>query len=188
MIMRKRKVLPLVFDFCIIALSVMFALWLIRSGTVAALLSLTKDLGYISSFVSGLFFTSAFTTAPAMVALGEVSRVSGVFPNALFGALGAVVGDLVIFYFIRDHFAEHIRALLHRKRTGVNVPGFVRPKIFRWFTFLVGGAIIASPLPDEIGIGLMGFSKMRVSLFVFFSLIFNFIGILLIGGLAHILL
>ena len=58
-------------------------------------------------------------------------------------------------------------------------------KFFRWFTFFLGGIIIASPLPDELGIGLLGFSKMKVSWFVPVSFVFNFIGICLIGLVAR---
>ena len=58
-------------------------------------------------------------------------------------------------------------------------------KFFRWLTFLVGGLIIASPLPDELGISILGFSKMKVSWFIAISLVFNFIGILLIGVVAR---
>ena len=51
----------------------------------------------------------------------------------------------------------------------------------------MGGLIIASPFPDELGIGLLGFSKMRTRWFVLLSFTFNFIGIFLIGLVAKTL-
>ena len=57
---------------------------------------------------------------------------------------------------------------------------------FRWLTFFAGGFIIASPLPDELGIALLGFSKLKTSLFVPLSFTFNFLGICLIGIAASL--
>jgi len=54
-------------------------------------------------------------------------------------------------------------------------------------TFLVGGLIIVSPFPDEIGVSLLGFSKMRTSWFISLSFVFNFTGILLVGWVAKAL-
>lgn len=60
-----------------------------------------------------------------------------------------------------------------------------RLRFFRWLTWLLGGLIIASPLPDELGIGLLGFSKMKLAAFIPLSLIFNSLGILVIGLVAR---
>ena len=60
-------------------------------------------------------------------------------------------------------------------------------KFFRWLTWLIGGLIIASPLPDELGISLLGFSKAKTSLFIVLSFVFNFLGILFIGWVARAL-
>ena len=60
-------------------------------------------------------------------------------------------------------------------------------KLFRRVSFFVGGLIIASPLPDELGISLFGFSKIKMSWFIPLSFIFNFIGIVLIGVVAQAL-
>ena len=49
---------------------------------------------------------------------------------------------------------------------------------------MLGGIIIASPFPDELGISLLGFSKMKTTAFIPVSLIFNFLGILAIGLIA----
>src|SRR5262249_43219313 len=60
----------------------------------------------------------------------------------------------------------------------------VRSSRLRWLSFFVGGLIIASPLPDELGIGLLGVARLRTAWFVLLSYAFNFLGILAIGGLA----
>lgn len=174
-------------DMLIIAISVFFAYVLITTEAIHSILVRTQDFEFIGSFIAGLFFTSVFTTAPAIVALGEMSQASSIATVALFGSLGAVIGDVVIFKFIRDRFSDHLMELLHLKKEGKKIKIRHHLHLFRWVSFFVGGLIIASPLPDELGISFLGFSKMNLKMFIPISFIFNFIGILLIGMVANAL-
>lgn len=177
----------LLHDLLIIAVSIGIAVVLVRTETLAKILISAQGPEFLGSFIAGLFFTSIFTTAPAIVTLGEIARANTIVPVALFGALGALVGDLIIFRFIRDRFAEHVMALLRHRHIGKRVGALFRLKLFRRLSFFVGGLIIASPLPDELGIGLFGFSHMKMSWFIPLSFFFNFIGIVLIGLVARAL-
>ena len=170
----------------IIVLSVGVAVVLVKTNIFGEVLTSTKELELLGSFVAGMFFTSVFTTVPAIVTLGEIAHANSVILTAIFGALGAVVGDLIIFRFVRDRFSEHLMELVKHQRAG-RKKILHKLKFFRWLTFLAGGLIIASPFPDELGISLLGFSKMRMSWFIPFSFTFNFVGILLIGLVAKAL-
>ncbi len=77
--------------------------------------------------------------------------------------------------------------IIKHQGAGKRIKLLLKLKFFRWLTFLAGGLIIASPLPDELGISLLGFSKMKTSWFIPLSFAFNFIGILLIGWVAKAL-
>lgn len=171
-------------DAAIIFISVLVAVILAKTGILKNLLTATKEWELFGGFISGMFFTSVFTTPPAIVALGEIARVDGIIMTAVVGALGAVVGDLVIFRFIRDRFAEHLLELAGHRSLGKKFKALLKLRYFRWFTFLLGGLIIASPFPDELGISLLGFSKMKMSWFIPLSFVFNFVGIILIGLVA----
>ena len=171
-------------DFAIIVLSVLVAVTLVRTEVLVKLLTSTKELEILGSFIAGMFFTSIFTTAPAIITLGEIANANSVLLVAFFGGLGAIVGDLIIFRFVRDRLAEHLLELVKHQGTGKRFRVLLRMKYFRWFTFLLGGLIIASPFPDELGIGLMCFTKLRLSWFIPLSFTFNFIGILIIGLVA----
>ncbi|OGG78335.1 hypothetical protein A3A36_01445 [Candidatus Kaiserbacteria bacterium RIFCSPLOWO2_01_FULL_52_12b] len=59
-----------------------------------------------------------------------------------------------------------------------------RPRLFKWLIPFVGALIIASPLPDEAGLAMMGLSKMKTSVFIPISFALNFLGILAIGIFA----
>lgn len=175
----------LVQDFMIIIMSIFLAVILVKTHVLTSLLASTADYKFLGSFLAGLFFTSIFTTAPSVVALGEISQIQSVFYVAFFGALGAMVGDLIIFRFIRDKLSEHLMVLMKHEIEGAKVKFRHHLQFFRWFTFFVGGVIIASPLPDELGVGLLGLSKMKTSWFAPLSFVFNFIGILMIGVVAN---
>jgi len=171
-------------DIALVAISILVAVILIQTQVLSNVLTATKESEMIGSFVAGMFFTSIFTTAPAIAALGEIAHANSVLFTALFGALGAVVGDMVIFRFMRDRFSKHLLTLIGHKGGVARLKALFKLRLFKWLTFLVGGLIIASPLPDELGISLLGFSKTRLSLFIPLSFTFNFLGILIIGMIA----
>lgn len=174
-------------DFFIIVLSIVFAVLLAKYGVVQKILALFGGNGILLSFISGLFFTSAFTTAPSIVALTEIAKESSIYLVAIFGGMGALLGDIVIFKFIKDRVAEDIDFLIRKTKTRRFFTIF-RLHIWKWLTPFIGGLIIASPLPDEIGLMMLGLSKVRISIFIAVSLVFNTLGIALISILSKSLL
>jgi len=175
-------------DIGIIVLSVIVAIILIKTGASEEILKQTRDLWFLDSFIAGMFFTSVFTTVPAIVALGEITQQSqSALLVAVFGGLGALCGDLIIFRFMRDKFGEDILRLIRNSGNG-RLRSIIRLKSFRWLTFFLGALVIASTLPDELGLTMMGFSKTKTSLFIPTSFVLNFLGILVIGLVAKNLL
>lgn len=172
-------------DLGIITLSVVLAVILVRTNVLVDLLTSTEELEFWGSFIAGIFFTSIFTVAPAAVTLGEIAQEYPIFLTAFAGAGGAVVGDLLIFKFVKDRFSEHLMQLIGIQGGSRRVKRLLKIRAFRWLTFLVGGLIIASPLPDELGVALLGFSKMKMSGFIAIAFIFNFMGIILVGIAAR---
>lgn len=172
-------------DIAIISLSVLVAVFLVKTNVLSEVLLTTQELHSMGSFIAGIFFTSVFTTAPAIATLGHIAKEGSIINNAFFGAFGAVLGDIIIFQFIKDKLSEHFLDVVGHNGLWKRIHALFKLKYFRWITFLVGGLLIASPLPDELGIGLLGFSKMKLKQFVPLSLFFNFIGIVLIGIVAR---
>lgn len=175
-------------DFGVLFVSVAVAVFLASTDTVARFLVSTREMQLIGSFLAGLCFTSVFTTAPAIVALGEIVALGGnPWMTAAVGALGAVLGDLLLFAIVRDSLSQHLAEHLKSTRGWSRFSLLMRSKSLRWLSFFMGGLIIASPFPDELGVSLLGIAKMRTSWFVLLSYSFNFIGILAIGGIARLL-
>ncbi len=172
-------------DLGIVGFSIIFAIWLVQSGYLVHLLSSLSNYVWLGSFVAGVFFTSIFTTVPAIAALGGIASAHPVWQVALIGALGAVVGDLLIFRYVEDELGEHLAELLSHQHTSKRLKALVRLPIVRFLSFFAGGLIIASPLPDELGIGLMSAVRLSPFLLALCSFTFNFLGILMIGFVAR---
>jgi len=105
---------------------------------------------------------------------------------ALWGALGAVCGDLVLFYFIRDRFSDDLLNSFSSVFTRHFLASF-HVGFYKWVSPVLGALIIASPLPDEFGITLLGFSKTRTWALMIISFIGNILGIYLIVWFSGIL-
>ena len=71
---------------------------------------------FISSFIAGIFFTSVLTTVPSIIALGEVALHASAWNVAIAGGLGALVGDLLIFRFVRSRLVAHIMRIAFSPR------------------------------------------------------------------------
>ncbi len=170
-------------DLGLIVSSIFLAWFLSTNGALAYLRSLASPVPFLDSFVSGMFFTSLFTTPLSFVFFADIAKTTNILYMALWGACGAVVGDTFLFFFIKDTLEEDVKYILRAPKYKRLFSIFKRG-VFRYLTPCLGALVIASPLPDELGIAMMGFSDMETAFLVPVSFIMNFIGILLIGILA----
>lgn len=174
-------------DLMLVGFSIILAVLIVKTGILKDFLVLSKERVVLGSFFAGIFFTSIFTVVPATVVLVEMHETNSVLMIALFGGFGALVGDVVIFNFVKDKLSQDLQylfSLVHAER----LRHFFRLKLFRWLIPLLGAFIVASPLPDEIGLALMGLSRLKPSLFMLLSFSLNFAGILLIGLIIKVVL
>lgn len=140
--------------------------------------------GYLGAAVAGLFFVSTFTFAPASVVLYHLAQDFNPYLIALSAGAGGVVGDIIIFRFIKDGVFDEIRPFL-KKFKGSHFVALARTPYFVWLAPVAGALIIASPFPDEIGIGLMGLSRISTWQFAGLAFVLNAVGILGIVLLAR---
>ena len=174
-------------DLGVVVLSIIIAIILAKTGVLAEILTSTQEWELLGSLVAGIFFVSIFTAAPAGVVLFEIAAANSIWEVALFGGIGALIGDLLIFRFIKDNISEDIHWLMRNTKQERLVSIF-KPKLFKWLIPFIGALIIASPLPDEAGLAMMGLSKMKTSVFIPISFTLNFLGIFAIGIFAKGLL
>ncbi len=176
-----KKYRHLLVDLLYIAISIIVAVFLLKNGIGGAISN--SENHALASFVAGIFFTSAFTIAPAAAVLGVLALKTSPLIVALFGAMGAVLGDLIIFTFVKDRFAYDLASLMGAEKKKLR--HLIHMRIFRWLMPLVGAIIIASPLPDELGLLMLGISKTKTKILIPISFAMNFIGVLLVALVAE---
>ncbi len=165
--------------------SIVIFVYFLDSDFIQFFIKSIGKLGYIGSFISGMFFVSVFTVAPASAIIFDIAKTLNPYLVALFAGTGAVLGDYIILRILKDRvFKEFIPIFrkMHKSFFGII---FASP-FFAWLIPLIGAIIIASPLPDEIGISLMGLSKIKNWQFILITFLLNSIGIFIIISLAQI--
>ena len=183
MAMNKRKRHLLRNAFYIFA-SVIFAYLLIKTGTVDNFLASVGGLTHIGSFIAGMFFTSIFTAVPATAILGEIALTTPPWIVALFGGIGAVCGDYILFLVVRDGLSRDIEYLV-RHSGYKRFHKIFHTKLFHRFLPFIGAIILASPLPDEVGLAMLGFSTVDKDRFLLISLAMNTAGIFVVALVAR---
>jgi hypothetical protein len=171
-------------DVAIILLSILASIIIVQSGFVGWMLGIFES-PLLASFIAGIFFTSLLTLAPASIVLAELGTRGAPLEVALFGALGAVVGDMILFIFVKDNISKDIAALLKKGVQHYHLDQ-LHSKYSRWILPVVGAFIIASPLPDELGIMLMGAARMKTRYIIPVSFVMNFIGVLAVIAVGMI--
>lgn len=164
----------------LLALSLILTGVILYNGWLEHILSPIHQWGYVGVFIIGGLFVSTFTVAPAAAVLFALSGELNPWFVSVTGGLGAMIGDYLAFRFIKDRiFAElnPFLKMLHLYRP-VNI---LQTKYFAWLTPVVGALIVASPLPDEIGLSLLGLTKISTARLLFLAFLLNAIGILFIA-------
>ncbi|MEK7463682.1 MAG: hypothetical protein AAB610_00975 [Patescibacteria group bacterium] len=182
----KRDGSALLRDVVMIAFGIAIAVILSRVGAIDFAVYALEDYYIFASFIAGIFFTSAFTLAPSSVALVHIAQNSPIHGVALWGGLGAMCGDLILFFFIRDRFASDLMRAV-KPSTVRHILKSLHFGFLRWLSPLLGALIIASPLPDEFGITLLGMSKVRLIVLIPVALAMNMLGIYLLIEFSHLL-
>ena len=142
------------------------------------------DLGYLGAFLAGMFFVSVFTVAPASIVLFFLAGNLNPVLVAVVAGVGAVIGDYFIFKFLKDRVFEELTPLFNRYG-GSYFSKLLHTPYFAWLMPFIGALIVASPFPDEIGLGLMGLSKIKIWQFILVTFLLNSVGILIIVSLAN---
>lgn len=179
---RKKK--QLMYDVFFLLVSIAFAVYISETGIAHKFILSLGGLKWLGIILAGMFFTSIFTTAPSIILLGQFAETTPLLLLAAFGGLGAVLGDYIIFRFVRDRMAEDLKYLLSSKRPS-RFSKIFKTKLFHFLVSFMGAIIIASPLPDEIGVAMLGFSKVKTKFFVILSFFLNGTGIFIVGFLAN---
>lgn len=173
-------------DLVMITIGVIIAIVCVKTGLIDLAISFFDGYYIIAAFIAGIFFTSAFTLAPSSIALVHIAENSPLGGVVFWGGLGAVFGDLILFYFIRDRFAEDLKKSM-KPSTVRHIFHSLHFGFLKWLSPILGALIIASPFPDEIGISLLGMSKVKTSVLIPISFAMNMLGIYALIQFSHLI-
>lgn len=138
-----------------------------------------KHTPLLGSFIAGILYVSASTAALGILMLSDLAKTLSPIEIAIIAGLGGAVADFVLFRFFKGDLVSEITPIYNRLG-GKHLTKLMYHKYFRWSLPIVGAVIIASPFPDEIGISLMGLSKIKSYQFVLLSLALDIGGVFLL--------
>ncbi|QQG40629.1 MAG: hypothetical protein HYV37_03615 [Candidatus Levyibacteriota bacterium] len=170
--------------FCI---SLIIAFFISRYEPFHTFLLNLGNFGYIGAFLGGVLFVSTFTVATGAVILLVLAETLSPVEIGIIAGLGAVVGDFTIFRFIKDNLASELKSIYDHLDGDHHLTKLLHSKYFGWTLPVIGALIIASPLPDEIGVSLMGIAKMKTYQFLLLSFVLNVVGIFLVVSTSLII-
>lgn len=174
-------------NFTFVCIGLVIAIILSRIEVFHQLLLHLGSYGYIGAFFGGILFVSTFTVATGIVILLVLAEFLHPIEIGIIAGLGAIVGDLMIFRFVKDNLTREIKEIYNRIDDNHHLLKLLHSKYFSWTLPVLGALIIASPLPDEIGVTLMGISKMNIYKFILISFFLNSLGIFLVVSASTII-
>ena len=157
-------------------LGIIFSVTLSRVEILNSFLLNLGRFGYIGAFIGGMLFVSTFTIGTGVLVLFRLAQNLSTFELGILAGLGGVLADFLFFRFVRNGLLEEIKPL-YTHFGGDNLTKILRGKKLKWLLPIIGIIIIASPLPDEIGAGILGVTRIKTYQFLILSFILNSIGI-----------
>jgi hypothetical protein len=143
------------------------------------LLSILGD-NYFVVFIAGMLFTFGFTT-PFAIGYFATLAPENIWLTAAIGGIGALCFDFIIFGSIKFSFLDEFNRLKKTKAISVihdRIKFNINEKIKNYILYIFAGIIIASPLPDEVGVTMLaGLTKINPKIFALISWLFNSLGI-----------
>ena len=170
----------------LLLITIVLSYLIFKNPLVSNYLAHLGNLGYFGVLLGGILFAFGFT-APFSVGLFISLNPSNIWLAGIIGGLGALIADLLIFKFIKFSFKDEFNRLKNTK-TLKSIDFLIQrslgTKIKLYLMYVFAGILIASPLPDEIGvIMLAGLTKINFKVLAILSFVLNTLGILIVLSL-----
>lgn len=166
--------------FIFLLLTIIVAFIIFRNREIPFVQQNLVPLGYFGIFISGMLLALGFTSAPATALFLLFAPTVNPFLAALIGGAGALISDSLIFLFIRTSFKDEIEELEHEEII-LHIEKKIPSKIRRLIFPAIAGLMLASPLPDEIGISMLAaYRSIKPRFFALISYTLHTTGIFII--------
>lgn len=167
-------------------IAVVLVVLFLDSVVLTAILVWLEGLGYVGGFIAGVLSVSFFTAAPAVVLMVGLAPQLEPYWLALVIGTGSTLGDWIALKFYDEKVFYELRPLF-KKLCVPSLVRIMRHRFTSWILFLAGAFIIATPIPDEVGLSLMGISKFRRRYILFICFLLNTLGALTLILIARAL-
>ncbi len=168
--------------------SIIIAIILFSTSVFDKIILALDDFGYVGAFLAGVLFSSTFFSASAALFFVDLGEHLNPFAIAFFGGLGAMIGDLFMYRYLKESILEEVKAL-----ASVFIPAHHREKmeaatkraVFLWTVPFLASTLIASPLPDEIGLALFSLVNFHPKYLSVITFLLNALGIFVLVFLGY---
>lgn len=152
--------------------------WIIEFNHLENFIKVILPFKLFAIFVAGLMYASFVTTPLSIASFYLLGLHTNPVLLAVIGGIGAAVGDVFLIHLLRlikkDLPRFSTRGLVH------DIKKLLHSVNLHLVAMILGILIIASPLPDEIGLILLGATKLSDLRIFLISAVLNGIGIYLI--------
>jgi len=171
----------------LLALTYLFAILIFSENDLLHYSEPLSSLGLTGVFVAGFFYAYEITAAPATAVLLLMAEGRNILVAGIVGGLGALVSDIIIFYFFRAEMLGEIRGI-----SKTRVAQFIEKeetllfgRFKKYVLYAFACFMVASPLPTEIGISILATVKsLTPKKFIFLAFLLHTTGILAILALG----
>jgi len=164
-------------------IAIILAYIIFRNPNIQSFVSGLGNLKYLGIFIAGMLFSFGFTS-PFAAGFFITLNPENILLTGIIGGVGALLSDLLIFSLIKLSFKDEFERLEKTKiikDIKKEIEQDFGKKIKVYLMYAIAGIMIASPLPDEIGvIMLAGLTKIKVNKLSVISFILNTLGILIL--------
>ena len=167
-----------------LAMVTIFAYLTFRLEEIQSFFHHLDQLGYVSALIGGMLFAFGFGAPFGVAILATIANDVNILIAGIVGGLGALLSDYLLFRFIRGTFNDEVMRF-RKSRAFSFVDGVLikklPPRISFYVLLGVAGFVIASPLPDEIGVALLAsIATVKERTFAIMSFALNTLGILIV--------
>ena len=144
-------------------------------------------LNYPGFLLLGVFYPSALTGGFASIAFVAIGEKNNPLVVAVIGGFGAMLADLLIYRFIKIGIIGELRIFFSERLNFIKfskMQEFFGLKFFRVPVFLLGLLVIASPLPDELGLLLLAPFGIKIKQSAPLLFVLNAIGIYFLAAIG----
>lgn len=169
--------------FLIFISAIFFSYSLFTLPEVVNFISQLSNLDYVGDFIAGIFFTFGFTT-PLSIGYFIVSNPSSIILSSVIAGLGSVAGNFFIFKTIRFSLMDEFKKL-EKKKIVRKIEKIIKHNksvlISHYFVYIFAGFMLATPLPDELGVSMLaGLTSIKPLKLIIISFILHAIPIAII--------